>query len=116
MQLNRLIKNIHALEIKGDSSVNITAVGFDSRNITEGQLFIALSGTRVDGHHFIDETIDKVVEIKSRIKAQKLKVLISVDGGINNENLKKMNDVDIACVGSFITNSEDWQRTINSLR
>ena len=59
MHLNQLINNIHVLEIKGDSAIRITSIGFDSRNITKGQLFIALSGTRVDGHHFIDETIDK---------------------------------------------------------
>jgi len=68
------------------------------------------------GQAFIDDTIDKIIDIKNIIEERKLNITISVDGGINKDNLKKLKDVDIACVGSFITNSEDWQKTIDSLR
>ena len=59
MQLSQLIRNTQVLEIKGSTTIDIGAIGFDSRNISRGQLFMALPGTRVDGHHFIDEAIEK---------------------------------------------------------
>jgi Pentose-5-phosphate-3-epimerase len=68
------------------------------------------------GQTFIDDTIDKIIDIKNIIKERNLNIQLSVDGGINNENLKKLKSVDIACVGSFITNSEDWQKAIDTLR
>jgi len=68
------------------------------------------------GQTFIDDTIDKIIDIKNIIKERKLNIQLSVDGGINKDNLKKLKSVDIACVGSFITNSDDWQNAIDTLR
>ena len=34
-----------------------TSVGTDSRNIAQGQLFVALKGPHFDGHHFAAEAI-----------------------------------------------------------
>jgi UDP-N-acetylmuramoyl-L-alanyl-D-glutamate--2,6-diaminopimelate ligase len=44
-------------EVAGNTSVAIESVCFDSRNATEGALFIAVRGTKVDGHNFIDQVI-----------------------------------------------------------
>lgn len=37
----------------------ITHVAFDSRNVKIGSLFFALSGEKVDGHHFLEEVAKK---------------------------------------------------------
>jgi UDP-N-acetylmuramoyl-L-alanyl-D-glutamate--2,6-diaminopimelate ligase len=39
--------------------VNISAIVFDSRKATEGTAFVAIKGTAVDGHSFIDSVIEK---------------------------------------------------------
>ena len=68
------------------------------------------------GQPFIDNTIDRIKELKSLLVSQNKKIKISVDGGINDEVAKKLKDVDILVSGSYITSSEDFQYQIYKLR
>jgi UDP-N-acetylmuramoyl-L-alanyl-D-glutamate--2,6-diaminopimelate ligase len=45
-------------EIIGSTQVAIEKISFDSRDIEKFSLFIAVSGTQVDGHQFIQKAID----------------------------------------------------------
>ncbi len=45
-------------EIKGSLNREITSVAFDSRKVIVGSLFVAIEGTQVDGHNFIQKSID----------------------------------------------------------
>ena len=47
------------MEIIGSLNKEIIDVAFDSRKVIEGSLFIAIEGTQVDGHNFIQKAIDK---------------------------------------------------------
>lgn len=58
MQLAELLKNVHTLEVKGTTDVNITGVNIDSRKVQAGHLFVAVKGTQMDGHQFIDKAIE----------------------------------------------------------
>lgn len=51
MQLAEIAKALNA-EVHGNDQIEITSVAFDSRNITEGGLFVPLVGER-DGHDFV---------------------------------------------------------------
>ncbi len=42
----------------GPTDVDVTALVIDSRRVTPGSLFAALSGTQVDGHQFIPKAIE----------------------------------------------------------
>lgn len=53
MKLQELLKNIEPVQIIGDADVEVTGVNIDSRKIKEGHLFVAMKGTQVDGHKFI---------------------------------------------------------------
>ena len=65
------------------------------------------------GQKFNDIAINKINEIRNKKK----NITISVDGGINNETIGKIKDIaDVAAVGSYITNSNDYQKAIDSLR
>lgn len=65
------------------------------------------------GQTFINNTYQKINEIKSK----KQNILIEVDGGINNTNINTIkNTADIAVVGSYITNKEDYNEAINTLK
>ena len=43
--------------VVGSTSVNVDAIDFDSRNIKNSDLFVAIKGNIVDGHKFIDVAI-----------------------------------------------------------
>ena len=59
MLLTELIKDIRVEAIVGDAERHIADVHIDSRRITEGNLFVAMRGTQVDGHKYIQNAIDK---------------------------------------------------------
>lgn len=68
------------------------------------------------GQPFIEETISRIKEIKEMILEMDAKVLVSVDGGVNDEVAKRLKNVDILVAGSYITNKEDYQKQIDNLR
>lgn len=58
MKLNEVLKNITPIKIVGNDNVEITGVNIDSRRIKAGHFFVAIRGTQVDGHQFIDKAIE----------------------------------------------------------
>jgi UDP-N-acetylmuramoyl-L-alanyl-D-glutamate--2,6-diaminopimelate ligase len=56
-QLKEILYKAGLLEVIGDTSKNIGAVCSSTNDITHGDLFVAIRGTRVDGHEFIDKAI-----------------------------------------------------------
>ena len=58
----RLLKDILAgiglLEARGDLSVSVHAIQFDSRKVEAGDLFVAVKGSHTDGHQFIGKAIE----------------------------------------------------------
>ncbi len=59
MNLSTLIRSIHVTAVAGDLEKEITGIQIDSRLIGEGQLFVAIRGTQVDGHKYIRKAIEK---------------------------------------------------------
>jgi UDP-N-acetylmuramoyl-L-alanyl-D-glutamate--2,6-diaminopimelate ligase len=49
----RLLDRVEVLEIQGDLPARIEALAYDSRKVGSGTCFIALRGTRTDGHRFL---------------------------------------------------------------
>jgi len=66
------------------------------------------------GQEFIKETINRIEELKKMIG--KKKIVINVDGGINDKTVKNVEQSDIVVSGSFIIKSEDFQQQISLLR
>ena len=56
-ELNDILNNIEVVKIVGDTSISITDITSDSRKVKEKSLFVAVSGTQVDGHQFISKAI-----------------------------------------------------------
>ena len=65
------------------------------------------------GQKFIKSSIEKIKLIRNKRKD----IIIEVDGGINNETITEIKDIaDIAVVGSYITNNDNYKETINNLK
>ncbi len=56
--LSELLAGIELLESRGDISVLIHGIQFDSREVKAGDLFVALKGSHVNGHQYIVKAIE----------------------------------------------------------
>ena len=56
-KLKDILKGIKVEQLIGSDEIEFNDIQFDSRNVSEGSLFVAISGTQVDGHQFIAKTI-----------------------------------------------------------
>ena len=59
MRLNDILKDIDVLEIKGNRTCDIINFHFDSRLISENDMFIAINGVTQDGNKYINSAIEK---------------------------------------------------------
>ena len=50
------------------------------------------------------------------VNDSKNNIEVSIDGGINDTNIKELKNADIVVSGSFITNSNNYQEQIDKLR
>ena len=67
------------------------------------------------GQEFKDEILDKIVSFKKIVSKD---LIISIDGGINNRNINlcKNAGCNMVVSGSYITNSNDYNKQINELK
>jgi len=59
MKLRELLAGVEVLSANADMDMQITDVVYDSRKVTEGSLFVAISGFAVDGNRFIPMALEK---------------------------------------------------------
>ena len=65
------------------------------------------------GQKFIPESLNRIKQIKNF----KNSIITEVDGGVNDTNIDEIKlNTDIAVVGSYIVNTEDYQKAINTLK
>lgn len=70
------------------------------------------------GQKFIPSSLEKISKLRKEIDNRKLNVLISVDGGINNNSATECieNGVDILAIGSALTNNEDAKKLVDLIK
>lgn len=56
-QLKDILTAVQPLQVTGDTSVSATGLHIDSRKVEQGSVFIAVRGTQVDGHEYIEKAI-----------------------------------------------------------
>ena len=59
MYLTDILSGIEGLTVSGEPGIVITGITFDSRNVMNGSLIVALSGTHTDGHRYIPVALEK---------------------------------------------------------
>lgn len=68
------------------------------------------------GQAFIEESEDKINEVRALLNSYNIPAVINVDGGINGETVKCCQNCDIVTAGSYIVKSDNFQEKISSLR
>jgi len=70
------------------------------------------------GQSFIENTYDKVKELKALIKRKGASTKIEIDGGVTDKNAKQLADAgaDVLVAGSFVFKSDNQLETISNLK
>ncbi|EOD01257.1 UDP-N-acetylmuramoyl-L-alanyl-D-glutamate--2,6-diaminopimelate ligase [Caldisalinibacter kiritimatiensis] len=59
MVLKDLIRKLELIDVIGDLTKDITDITYDSREVVNGSLFVAIVGFKTDGHKYINDAIEK---------------------------------------------------------
>ena len=119
LEINKDIKNIlnkikeydfkRSLAIKPNTDINLLIPYLD----TIDRILIMTVEPGLGGQPFLENSPNRIKEIKKLIKDKNIE--LEVDGGINNQTINKVKDVDISVVGSYITTSDNPAQRINDL-
>ena len=110
--INKVKENNYkvGLSIEPNTDINILKKYLDDIDL----ILVMSVEPGMGGQTFIEGTVNKINKIKNLIGNRNIK--IAVDGGINNNTIKLINNADIAVVGSYITSSTNYQEKIDILR
>lgn len=65
MKLTALLERLQYEVVQGTKEIEITELTNDSRKVTEGSVFVCISGAVSDGHQYIEEVGKKKVRQQS---------------------------------------------------
>lgn len=57
MKLSKVIETLSGTKVQGSPEKEFSGLTFDSRNASQGSMFVAVKGTLVDGHNYIKQAI-----------------------------------------------------------
>jgi ribulose-phosphate 3-epimerase len=117
--LHRTVQKIKSLKMKAGVAINPhTPISSLESIINEIDLVCVMSvNPGFGGQSFIENTYQKVDDLKSLINKKKSKALIEIDGGVTSENAKKLVEkgADVLVAGSFVFKSDNPTETISTL-
>nr|WP_299486281.1 ribulose-phosphate 3-epimerase [uncultured Allomuricauda sp.] len=120
IHLHRTLQAIKAEGMKAGVALNPhTSVTVLEDTIQDIDLVCLMSvNPGFGGQSFIENTYQKVSDLKNIIKRKNSSTLIEIDGGVNATNAKKLVDAgaDILVAGSFVFKSEHPTETIKNLK
>ena len=118
--LHRNIQQIKSLSCKAGVAVNPhTPISNLSEIIQDIDLVCLMSvNPGFGGQKFIERTYDRIKELKELINARQSKVLIEIDGGVNQQNAKLLLDAgaDVLVAGNFVFSSSNPKEVIQRLK
>ncbi|SCY26425.1 ribulose-phosphate 3-epimerase [Nonlabens sp. Hel1_33_55] len=118
--LHRTLQNIKANGMKAGVALNPhTSVDHLKDTIKDIDLVCVMSvNPGFGGQSFIENTYDKVKELKELIKSKSASTQIEIDGGVTDKNAKQLIDAgaDVLVAGSYVFKSADQEKTIKELR
>ncbi len=118
--LHRTLQAIKAEGMKAGVAITPhTSVRLLEDTIQDIDIVIVMSvNPGFGGQSFIENTYQKVADLKELINRKNTNTLIEIDGGVNAENAKKLIDIgaDVLVAGSFIFKSANPIETIKKLK
>ena len=118
--LHRTIQAIKAEGMKAGVSLNPhTNVNLLEDTIKDIDLVLIMSvNPGFGGQSFIENTYDKVKQLKELIRRKGASTLIEIDGGVTTANAKALVDAgaDVLVAGSFVFKSTNQLETIKALK
>ena len=120
---NKLEENISTIKsknVKVGIAINPDTPIGDLKDIISKIDLVCLMGVHPGfaGQKFIENTFDRLKQLKALIKDSNSKALIEVDGGVNENNYMDLKSLgaDVLVAGSYIFNSEDYDVVIKKLK
>ena len=118
--INRVIQKIRNEGIKPSVVLNpATPVCLLEYIVADVDMVLLMSvNPGFGGQKFIPSVLDKIKELRELAEKRNPKLLIEIDGGVNDKNapLLKEAGADILVAGSFIFKHKDYKEAIRSLR
>lgn len=118
--LHRTLQQIKAAGMKAGVALNPhTSVSLLKDTIADIDLICMMSvNPGFGGQKFIENTYQKVAELKALIESKKSKALIEIDGGVNQQNAKSLLDAgaDVLVAGNFVFSSPNPKEVIQRLK
>ena len=117
--LHRTVQKIKSLKMKAGVAINPhTPISSLESIIDEIDLVCVMSvNPGFGGQSFIENTYQKVEDLKSLINKKNSKAIIEIDGGVTSKNAKKLVEkgADVLVAGSFVFKSNNPTETISTL-
>ena len=120
---NKMEENISIIKsknVKVGIAINPDTPIGDLKDIISKIDLVCLMGVHPGfaGQKFIENTFDRLKQLKALIKDSNSKALIEVDGGVNEKNHMDLKSLgaDVLVAGSYIFNSEDYDVVIKKLK
>jgi ribulose-phosphate 3-epimerase len=118
--LHRTVTEIRNLGMKAGVAINPHTPVSLLKNILPSldMVLIMTVNPGFGGQHFIEESYNKIAELRNMINAGGYNVLIEVDGGIGTSNAKPLIEagVNVLVAGHSIFGSDDPEGTIRKLK
>ena len=117
--LHRTVQKIKSLKMKAGVAINPhTPISSLESIIDEIDLVCVMSvNPGFGGQSFIENTYQKVEDLKSLINKKNSKAIIEIDGGVTSKNAKKLVEkgADVLVAGSFVFKSDNPTESISTL-
>jgi len=118
--LHRTLQAIKAEGMKAGVALNPhTNVNVLEDTIKDIDLVLIMSvNPGFGGQSFIENTYNKIVQLKELINKKGASTLIEIDGGVSNKNAKQLVDVgaDILVAGNYVFKSDNPMETVKDLK
>ena len=118
--LHRTLQAIKAEGMKAGVALNPhTNINVLEDTINDIDLVLIMSvNPGFGGQSFIENTYNKIKQLKELIVKKKAKTLIEIDGGVTSLNAKNLTDkgADILVAGSFVFKNDNPSNTIKELK